>query len=199
MNTGMQDAFNLAWKLAMVCHGACGVNLLDSYSIERSAVGERVLANASRLTAVATLRNQAAQVVRNLVGHFMLGLTPVRAAIVNDMTEVSVGYERSPLNGPAAHEIDGAGAAPGARMMPVAEQAPFGAGNTPRFTLLAASQEAVRGLYERFSDLLVSSVLPSPDESKIWLVRPDGYVACAVAASEVKLIAKYLDALRWKR
>jgi rhodanese-related sulfurtransferase len=47
--------------------------------------------------------------------------------------------------------------------------------------------------------LLASSVLPSPDGSNIWLVRPDGYVACAVAANEVKLIADYLDALRRKR
>ncbi|UHD45365.1 FAD-dependent monooxygenase [Aureimonas altamirensis] len=35
MNTGMQDAFNLAWKLALVTQGACGVDLLDSYTAER--------------------------------------------------------------------------------------------------------------------------------------------------------------------
>jgi 2-polyprenyl-6-methoxyphenol hydroxylase-like FAD-dependent oxidoreductase len=44
MNTGMQDAFNLAWKLAMVAHGAAMLSLLDSYSVERSAVGDRVCA-----------------------------------------------------------------------------------------------------------------------------------------------------------
>jgi 2-polyprenyl-6-methoxyphenol hydroxylase-like FAD-dependent oxidoreductase len=44
MNTGMQDAFNLAWKLAMVAHGAARLSLLDSYSVERSAVGDRVCA-----------------------------------------------------------------------------------------------------------------------------------------------------------
>ena len=37
MNTGMQDAFNLAWKLAMVLHGAAKPSLLNSYSIERCA------------------------------------------------------------------------------------------------------------------------------------------------------------------
>jgi hypothetical protein len=81
-------------------------------------------------------------------------------------------------------------------MMPLAGEAPFGAGNTPRFTLLAASQEAVRSLVESFSDLLASSVRPPPDGSGISLVRPDGYVACAVAAGDVKSIADYLNGLR---
>jgi 2-polyprenyl-6-methoxyphenol hydroxylase-like FAD-dependent oxidoreductase len=48
MNTGMQDAINLAWKLALACRQACPDALLDSYSIERSAVGEQVLKAAGR-------------------------------------------------------------------------------------------------------------------------------------------------------
>ena len=40
MNTGMQDAINLAWKLALVLHEKCDEHLLDSYSPERSTVGE---------------------------------------------------------------------------------------------------------------------------------------------------------------
>jgi 2-polyprenyl-6-methoxyphenol hydroxylase-like FAD-dependent oxidoreductase len=39
MNTGMQDAFNLAWKLALDVHGNATPRLLESYSVERSAVG----------------------------------------------------------------------------------------------------------------------------------------------------------------
>ena len=38
MNTGMQDAFNLAWKLAAVAHGLSREVLLESYSVERSEV-----------------------------------------------------------------------------------------------------------------------------------------------------------------
>jgi len=93
MNTGMQDAFNLAWKLALVCRGACSADkLLDSYSIERSAVGAHVLAAAGRLTSVAVMKNHTAQMVRNLLGGFLLGLGPVRRAVVDQMMEVSVGY-----------------------------------------------------------------------------------------------------------
>jgi 2-polyprenyl-6-methoxyphenol hydroxylase-like FAD-dependent oxidoreductase len=39
MNSGIQDAFNLAWKLALVCQGACTAALLDSYEAERHPVG----------------------------------------------------------------------------------------------------------------------------------------------------------------
>ena len=51
MNTGMQDAINLAWKLALVYHGTCAPEpLLGSYSAERSAVGEQVVKGAGYAT-----------------------------------------------------------------------------------------------------------------------------------------------------
>ena len=43
MNTGMQDAIALAWRLALVMRGEGAAGLLDSYSVERSAVGDMVL------------------------------------------------------------------------------------------------------------------------------------------------------------
>jgi hypothetical protein len=45
MNTGLQDAVNLAWKLALVCHGYCDPVLLDSYEAERRPVAEMVTAS----------------------------------------------------------------------------------------------------------------------------------------------------------
>jgi 2-polyprenyl-6-methoxyphenol hydroxylase-like FAD-dependent oxidoreductase len=45
MNSGLQDAFNLAWKLALVCHGDCADTLLDSYHAERRPVADRVMAS----------------------------------------------------------------------------------------------------------------------------------------------------------
>lgn len=195
MNTGMQDAFNLAWKLALVCRGICSErDLLDSYSIERSAIGEQVLADAGRMTALATLRNQAAQIVRNLVGQVLLGLAPARAAMVNTMTEVAIGYKHSPLNGPAAHGIDGPSS--GMRVMPSGGLSPFGAGSLPRFALLAAPGKAVSDLLQEFGDLIEPTARPPLQEGGAWLVRPDGYVACVVASSDIRAIADYLKAFR---
>ena len=123
MNTGMQDAFNLAWKLALVIRKTCGAHLLDSYSPERSRVGDEVLKAAGDLTTVGTLRNPVAQTLRNLVGHVMMGLSPVRHAIADTMTEVAIGYPESPLNGPS---LGKEGPRPGERVVPAAGQAPVG-------------------------------------------------------------------------
>lgn len=74
MNTGMQDAFNLGWKLALVARGlAHSPALLDSYSPERHAVGAEVIAAAGRLTKLALITNPAAQELRNVIGHIVLG------------------------------------------------------------------------------------------------------------------------------
>jgi putative polyketide hydroxylase len=56
MNTGIQDAHNLAWKLAAVVRGEAGPSLLDSYDTERRGVAERVCAfgrrNVAHVTAI---------------------------------------------------------------------------------------------------------------------------------------------------
>ena len=53
MNTGMQDAFNLAWKLAAVVRGAGNDALLDSYHAERHPVAAHVIERSTTLTTVA--------------------------------------------------------------------------------------------------------------------------------------------------
>ena len=90
--------------------------LLSSYSAEREAVGAKVLADAGRLTAMAVLRNPTAQAARNLVGGWLLGLSPVRRAMADNLAEVSIGYPKSPLNGPAGRGLHGPG--PGERLPP---------------------------------------------------------------------------------
>ena len=190
MNTGMQDAFNLAWKLALVVHGTCGESLLDSYSPERSHVGDEVLKAAGRLTAIGTIRNPVAQVVRNLVGHVMFGLAPVQHALADNVTEVAIGYPESSLSGPSQ---GGAGLRPGERVVPVAGQAPIGSGDAPRFALFADKSSATADLLRQFDALLDPDIRPPLREGSIWLVRPDGYVACS--ARDEQVIANYLESL----
>jgi hypothetical protein len=98
MNTGMQDAFNLAWKLALVERGRAKAEpLLKSYTIERSAVGDQVLANAARFTTLATLRNPVAQWLRNHIAPILGSLPMVQDKIRNDWFELSINYRHSPL------------------------------------------------------------------------------------------------------
>jgi 2-polyprenyl-6-methoxyphenol hydroxylase-like FAD-dependent oxidoreductase len=171
MNTGMQDAFNLAWKLALVAAGRCKDTLLDSYSSERSYVGDQVLKNAERLTVIGTTRNPIVRLARDVVGQLMLGLAPVQEAFADTMTEVSVGYPKSPLNAGSASGLKGPGA--GQRMM---SNRPFGAGREPRFALSGVGEDA-NALMGRHASILEDDLRSPPDTKGIWLVRPDGYIA----------------------
>lgn len=191
MNTGMQDAFNLAWKLALVIRGDCGEYLLDSYSPERSAVGDKVLKAAGRLTAIGTLNNSALQSVRNLVGHFMFGLAPVQHAFADSMTEVAIGYPESPLNGRGQHLHDGP--AEGERAPIQNKDRPVGAGATPRFALFAKSGGEAASLLARYSNLLEATPREPFHAGGIWLVRPDGYVALRTKQDCWEDVAKYID------
>ncbi len=186
MNTGMQDAFNLSWKLALVARGICGEDLLNSYSPERSAVGDEVLKTAGRLTEIGTLKNPLGRSLRDLVGHVMLGLAPVQHAFADRLTEITIGYPHSPLNGPTPDK----GPKPGERLAPKAGEVPVGSGDTPRFALFAQKTSAIEMLAKEFSALIDPNIRPAIHADGIWLVRPDGYVACA--AKDPRAIGDYL-------
>ena len=75
----------------------CGEALLDSYSPERSGVGDEVLKNTSRLTAIGTLHNPVAEELRNLVGRFALGFAPVQQAVVDNIDHPHIRQLRGEL------------------------------------------------------------------------------------------------------
>jgi len=100
MNTGMQDAMNLAWKIALAITGRGETEaLLQSYSSERSAVGDQVLKNAERFTTMATLRNPIAQWLRNHIVPLLGSTQFVQDKIRDDWFEISINYRHSPLSG----------------------------------------------------------------------------------------------------
>jgi 2-polyprenyl-6-methoxyphenol hydroxylase-like FAD-dependent oxidoreductase len=57
MNSGLQDAFNLAWKLALVCQGHCSAALLDSYEAERRPVAKVIAASGDAVERVQCVRD----------------------------------------------------------------------------------------------------------------------------------------------
>jgi 2-polyprenyl-6-methoxyphenol hydroxylase-like FAD-dependent oxidoreductase len=99
MNTGMQDAWNLAWKLALVQRGRAAASLLDTYTPERGGVGEMVLRNADRLTRLATMRNPVGRLVRNMVAGLLGRMRAFRCRLARVLSELDIGYPHSPLNG----------------------------------------------------------------------------------------------------
>lgn len=190
MNTGMQDAFNLAWKLALVESGRAGPQFLDSYSAERSPVAEQILADSGRLIRVAMVRNAWAQNLRNFAARHILGLSPVQHALSERLSEVSIGYSKSPLNAGSAEGLQGPG--PGARI--VADH-PFGAGDAPRFALLAREDDSAKAILGRHASILEPQLRQPPDDAGMWLVRPDGYVAAVARAGRWEIIDGALTAI----
>ena len=104
MNTGMQDAFNLGWKLAAAYRGSASQTLIDSYHAERHPVAARVIEFSTRLTHLSTLTNPVAQQLRNAVLHTATGIGPARSALADETEETTLTYHGSPaVVGSAAH------------------------------------------------------------------------------------------------
>ena len=97
MNTGMQDAFNLGWKLAAAVRGVASTELLQSYHAERHPIAERVIAQTTRMTSIGTLSRRSERVLRDHLIHLAAGLAPFRQEMAREMEETGITYRRSPI------------------------------------------------------------------------------------------------------
>jgi len=189
MNTGMQDACNLAWKLALVVHGIGSESLLDSYSAERSPIAEEVLKVTGRVTSMSTLTGKLKQSLRNHAAALMLGVPMFRKFAADAASEISIGYPDSPLNGPSG----GRDPLPGARAPIRTTERPIGAGNRPLFALCASPDGMPPKFPEQYANLLEPKLREPYHPGGMWLVRPDGYTALSAKAGDWKAVAAYLD------
>jgi 2-polyprenyl-6-methoxyphenol hydroxylase-like FAD-dependent oxidoreductase len=97
MNTGMQDAINLAWKLGLVDAGAASPRILDSYEAERRPVAAQTLSGTDLATRAFTLRNPVAREIRDRVMTLLSGLEMVQRRVLTTASEIGVGYRSSPI------------------------------------------------------------------------------------------------------
>ncbi len=95
LNTGMQDAFNLAWKLALVVKGQAAPKLLDSYEVERGQVGTALLKGTNVATRVALMRNPVLTTLRTQVAPLVLSNHAVMHRMAQIVTEISLAYHQS--------------------------------------------------------------------------------------------------------
>ena len=103
MNTGMQDAVNLGWKLASALRGAGGDKLLDSYSIERHRVGENLLNGTDRMFQMMATTNPVYLYLRNTLVPWILpwvmGTRSSRASRFRFVSQLGIRYRHSPVVG----------------------------------------------------------------------------------------------------
>jgi 2-polyprenyl-6-methoxyphenol hydroxylase-like FAD-dependent oxidoreductase len=104
LNTGMQDAYNLAWKLALVIRGLADPALLDSYEAERMPVADAVLRLAGQLTTMLTLTNPVSRQLRDHLMPVLSGLGAVQHQIAVQDAQLSITYHTSPIVSEYHHE-----------------------------------------------------------------------------------------------
>jgi 2-polyprenyl-6-methoxyphenol hydroxylase-like FAD-dependent oxidoreductase len=177
MNTGMQDAFNLGWKLALVAAGGAAPGLLDSYHDERHPVAERVIESTTRVTNAGTLHHDLARRLRNHAIHLATALEPIRMRLADATEEIDVAYRDSPIvarHGPHHGPFHGHGAHPG-------ESAPDVPGVQPALHTVLAEGTGHIAMYVAGSDGPSQPLVVDGLEVRHVLVADD---AAAGAGSE---------------
>ncbi|HET6663399.1 MAG TPA: FAD-dependent monooxygenase [Acidimicrobiales bacterium] len=100
MNTGIQDAWNLGWKLALVARGDAHPALLDTYETERLPVGSSVLRFTDRAFTVATSTNRAVRLARTHLAprllRLALGSRRGRTLGFRSISQLAINYRDSP-------------------------------------------------------------------------------------------------------
>jgi 2-polyprenyl-6-methoxyphenol hydroxylase-like FAD-dependent oxidoreductase len=176
MNTGLHDAWNLAWKLDLFLHGHGNEELLDSYSSERVPVIKSVLDTTDLMTKFLGTPNKLVQTLRNAVIPMVSRLTPFQHAFVERLSELGIAYRGSPIvEGPGKRYLD--------------DSMRGGNGIRDRFLLLmdehqeSPANEAAKQFSDSFSAVME---FRSSTTAGVKLVRPDGYLAYASNASTHK-------------
>jgi len=101
MNTGIQDAYNLGWKVALVARGEAQPALLDSYDLERRPVGEKLLHVTDRFFALAVGGGRLGRVVRQVLPTIavrVLQVPMVRKRLARFVSQTGIRYRHSPLS-----------------------------------------------------------------------------------------------------
>ncbi len=92
MNTGLGDAENLAWKLALVAQGRASERLLDTYEAERRPVGARVLAATTPATRLVMGPGRLSRTVRDRALWSLLSSKAVQRRLVQFTSQLGVRY-----------------------------------------------------------------------------------------------------------
>jgi len=112
MNSGLQDAFNLAWKLALVCQGQASPDLLDSYEAERRPVADAIVASGEAVEQAQALTAPADRRARDEAIHAAFAEPKSRHHEAIAEAELDIDYKGSPIVMGDAHEA----LAPGQRL-----------------------------------------------------------------------------------
>ena len=111
MNTGIGDAVNLAWKLAMVLRGHASDKLLDSYEAERIGFARRLVATTDRVFSFVTAEGRIADIVRTRIAPVLIptamAFEAAREYLFRTVSQITLNYRGGPLSVGAAGHVHG--------------------------------------------------------------------------------------------
>jgi 2-polyprenyl-6-methoxyphenol hydroxylase-like FAD-dependent oxidoreductase len=188
MNTGIQDAANLGWKLAGTAAGWAPPGLLDSYHAERHPVGRQVLRGSGTLLRLFTLA-PALVAARNVLGSAATRIPVLSERLAGAISGVSISYPAPP----GAHRLAGKRVAD----LPLADgRRLYQALRGGRFLLAASPGALPADAASGYGDRVDAAPLARACGT-VALIRPDAYIAWAASASTATA-AQIRDSLvRW--
>jgi 2-polyprenyl-6-methoxyphenol hydroxylase-like FAD-dependent oxidoreductase len=197
LNTGIMDAHNLGWKLALVTSGRAPDRLLDSYAAERRPVAEEVLWLTHALVRLSTVRQPAKRGIRDVVVPALGRSAAVQRRAARRLSQVYVSYPPGAL----VRKDGGRGAPKAGQRVPDLPVRSGGRAGTlhgalraGRHVLVVAPAHAASVLGDpavraNAADL---DVVEATGAGRVLLVRPDGYVAARGKPGDLRAISAYL-------
>ncbi len=215
MNTGLQDAYNLAWKLALVAQGRADAALLDSYEAERVPVARRLLDTTDRGFRLIVSDNPLAGIFRTQVlariMAFAMRQKWMQRIAFRTISQIGIHYR----SGPLSQSLDA-----------FRSDAPQAGDRFPWLKLKLEPNGAVEDLFAKLDDTRFNLILfgqPAPSEGdpglgellriyavpddrgndvelsraqiprpSFYLLRPDGHVGLCGTRVDPTALARYV-------
>jgi 2-polyprenyl-6-methoxyphenol hydroxylase-like FAD-dependent oxidoreductase len=214
MNTGIQDAYNLAWKLALVLKGAAGERLLDTYNVERLENAKNLLRTTDRMFQLAAGPEWLLSFLRTnvfpAVAGYLFSFDSVKRYVFPLVSQIGISYRHSPLSRHAGDDDFKVKAGDRMPYFLVEGESVYDRLHQPKFHLLAFTDETASARASETSqteaaspnDLVDFQAFPlgpqvkeafGADRPFTVLLRPDNYVAHIWAGSPLGGLKDYLD------
>jgi hypothetical protein len=205
MNTGIQDAYNLAWKLALVVKGLASEELLDTYNEERLANAQRLLESTDRMFELAAGSHWLMSFIRTTifppVAGFISSFESFSKRIFPLISQIGITYRNGKLSEHTDDEPDDVRAGDRLPYFVIDGKSIFDKLMEPKFHLLVFSNRDRSEVCEKlFGDLVDCHVIPITDRVKeiferedefYVFLRPDNYIAFI---SSEEMVEEYLQA-----
>jgi len=208
MNTGIQDAYNLAWKLALVIKGIAGERLLNTYNEERLANAKRLLESTDRMFELAAGSHWLMSFIRTTIfpplAGLMTSIDAVRTRIFTLISQIGINYRNASLsqhNGDEGEHVKAGDRLP--YFLPDG-QSIFHKLTAPKFHLLVfANNQSICEEFEReFGSVADCQVVENSTHVReifgmqkdfIVFLRPDNHIAFISTEISPVPVREYLD------